>query len=85
MSDEDEPPVDAEFKIYCNGFWCGFTNRAKTTTTHELNVDFFADILSRTRLKSFMFVHHVEDANVLFESVFAPSIVSLQKWKYKLH
>ena len=85
MSDEDEPPLDAEFKIYCNGFWCGFTNRAKTTTTDELNVNFFADILSRTRLKSFMFVHHVEDANVLFESVFAPSMVSLKKWKYKLH
>ena len=83
--DEDEPPLDAEFKIYCNGFWCGFTNRAKTTTTDELNVDFFADILSRTRLKSFMFVHHVEDANVLFESVFAPSMVSLKTWKYKLH
>jgi hypothetical protein len=32
-----------------------------------------------------MFVHHVEDANVLFESVFAPSMVSLKKWKYKLH
>ncbi len=83
--DEDEPPLDAEFKIYCNGFWCGFTNRAKTSTSHELNVDFFADILSRTRLKSFMFVDHVEDANVLFESVFAPSMVSLKKWKYKLH
>jgi hypothetical protein len=82
--DEDEPTLDAEFKIYCNGFWCGFTNRAKTTRD-ELNVDFFADILSRTRLKSFMFVDHIEEANVLFESVFAPSMVSLKKWKYKLH
>ena len=82
--DEDEPTLDAEFKIYCNGFWCGFTNRAKTATD-ELNVDFFADILSRTRLKSFMFVDHIEDANVLFESVFAPSMVSLKTWKYKLH
>jgi hypothetical protein len=50
-----------------------------------MNVDFFADILSRTKLRDFMFVDYVQDANVLFESVFAPSIVSVKKWKYKLH
>jgi len=81
--DEDEPVLDAEFNIYCNGFWNGFMNRA--TTTGEMNVNFFADILSRTKLKDFTFVNYVEDANVLFESVFAPSIVSLKEWKYKLH
>jgi len=72
-----------KFKIYCNGFWSGFTNRE--TTTGQMNVNFFADILSRTRLKGFVFVDDMEDANVLFESVFAPSIVSLKQWKYKLH
>jgi len=81
--DEYEPSLDAEFKIYCNGFWGGFTNRE--TTTGRMNVNFFADILSRTKLKDFMFVNYVQDANVLFESVFAPSIVSAKKWKYKLH
>jgi hypothetical protein len=50
-----------------------------------MNVNFFADILSRTRLKGFVFVDDMEHANVLFESVFAPSIVSLKQWKYKLH
>lgn len=72
-----------DIKIYCNGFWSGFTDRE--TTTGRLNVNFFADILSRTRLKGFVFVERTEDANVLFESVFAPSIVSLKQWKYKLH
>jgi hypothetical protein len=81
---EDDPPVvDAYYKIYCNGFWNGFTNRE--TTTGRLNVNFFADILSRTMLKDFIFVDYVQDANVLFESVFAPSIVSVKNWKYKLH
>jgi len=72
-----------KFKIYCNGFWSGFTDR--DTTTGRMNVNFFADILSRTRLKNFAFVDDMEHANVLFESVFAPSIVSLKQWKYKLH
>lgn len=75
---------DTEYKIYCNGFWEQFTNREKSTTG-RLNVEFFADILSRTRLKSFTFVDYVEEANVLFESVFAPSMVDLKDWKYKLH
>ena len=36
---EDDPPVvDAYYKIYCNGFWNGFTNRE--TTTGRLNVNF---------------------------------------------
>ena len=81
--DEDVSVIDTDIKIYCNGFWGGFTNRE--TTTGRLNVNFFADILSRTRLKDFVFVERVEDANVLFESVFAPSMVSLKDWKYKLH
>ena len=81
---EDDPPVvDAYYKIYCNGFWNGFMNR--DTTTGRMNANFFADILSRTKLRDFMFVNYVQDANVLFESVFAPSIVSVKKWKYKLH
>ena len=81
---EDDPPVvDAYYKIYCNGFWNGFINR--DTTTGRMNANFFADILSRTKLRDFMFVNYVQDANVLFESVFAPSIVSVKKWKYKLH
>ena len=79
MGDKDATGI----KIYCNGFWSGFMNRE--TTTGRLNVNFFADILSRTRLKNFVFVDHMEDANVLFESVFAPSLVSLKQWKYKLH
>jgi hypothetical protein len=72
-----------DIKIYCNGFWSGFPNRE--TSTGQMNVNFFADILSRTRLKNFVFVDNMEQANVLFESVFAPSIVSLKQWKYKLH
>ena len=84
-SSDQEDVEDTEYKIYCNGFWEQFTNRVTTTNTGKVNVEFFADILSRTRLKSFAFVHYVEEANVLFESVFAPSIVSLKDWKYKLH
>ena len=85
-STDQENQENAEYKIYCNGFWEQFTTRATTTTnTGKMNVDFFADILSRTILKSFAFVHYVEEANVLFESVFAPSMVSLKPWKYKLH
>lgn len=81
--EEEEQEMGTEFKIYCNGFWGGFTN--STNTTGRVNVNFFADILSKTRLQDFIFVDYPDMANVLFESVFAPSIVTLKKWKYKLH
>jgi hypothetical protein len=78
--EEEQQDVEVEFKIYCNGFWGGFT-----TTIGRMNASFFADILSKTKLQNFSFVDYPDMANVLFESVFAPSIVALKKWKYKLH
>jgi hypothetical protein len=74
--------MGSEFKIYCHGFWKDFTD---ITMTGRMNATFFADILSRTILSDFVFVERVEEANVLFESVFKTSIVSLKEWKYKLH
>ena len=81
-------PMAVEFRIYCNGFWgnghgTSFTDR---TTSGAMNVNFFVSLFEKTRIKNFAFVDNVEDANVLFESVFAPSLVGYRAdWRYKIH
>ena len=78
-------PMDVEFRIFCNGFWGGFADRT-TSTSGELSVGFFAELFEKTILKNFVFVDAIQDANVLFESVFAPSLVSYRDdWRYKIH
>jgi len=85
---EHKDPMDVEFRIYCNGFWgngygTSFTDR---TTSGAMNVNFFASLFEKTCIKNFIFVEHVEQANVLFESVFASSMVYYKPdWKYKIH
>ena len=76
-------PMDVEFRIYCNGFWSSFSD---VTSSGEMTQHFFADLFSRTSLKNFVFVDNIEIANVLFESVFAPTMVHYRHdWKYKIH
>jgi len=78
-------PMDVEFRIFCNGFWGGdqFLDR---TTSGDTNVNFFAEVFEKTKIKNFVFVRHIEQANVLFESVFAPSLVEYRTdWRYKIH
>ena len=62
--------MDIEFRIFCNGFWGGddFLDR---TTSGNTNVNFFAEVFEKTKIKNFVFVKQLEHANVLFESVFA--------------
>jgi len=78
-------PMSVEFRIFCNGFWGGdqFLDR---TSSENPSVNFFAEVFERTQIKNFVFVRHVEEANVLFESVFAPSMVDYRAdWRYKIH
>lgn len=77
--------MDIEFRIFCNGFWGGddFLDR---TTSGNTNVNFFAEVFEKTKIKNFVFVKQLEHANVLFESVFAPSLVDYRPdWRYKIH
>jgi len=75
---------DAEYTIYCNGFWGEeFTD---TLSTRRMNANFFADIFGHTSLRNFRFVTDIQEANVLFESVFMPSVAYKKNdWIYKIH
>ena len=62
-------------KIYVNGFWGGFLD--KTDANH---IGFFESIFPKTA----SFTNDLDSANVLFESVFAGSLVNAKKWLYKI-
>jgi hypothetical protein len=62
--------------MYINGFWNGFVDN---------NFDFFKLLFSKTKFNNFEIVDDINKANILFESVFASSLVSFKNWKYKIH
>ena len=67
--------------IYTNGFWDGFVN--KTDANH---IGFFENVFKKTKLLgNSKLTNDIRLANVLFESVFAPSLVGIKQWKYKIH
>lgn len=72
--------MSTKHKIYVNGFWPGFLE--KTDANH---IDFFERIFRSTRLGDFQFTQNLNDATVLFESVFNTSLVNAKPWLYKIH
>ena len=69
------------YKIYVNGFWPGFTN--KTDANH---IGFFENLFSNTKIfNNFQITNDINQANVLFESLFGNSLVNQKKWLYKIH
>jgi hypothetical protein len=68
------------FSIFVHGFWPGFVD--KTDANH---ITFFENIFSRTKIRNYTITNDIQKANVLFESVFAKSVVPVKSWKYKIH
>jgi len=69
-----------EYLIFVNGFWGGFEDKIDPN-----HIGFFQDLFLSTKIKNFEFTNNLENANVLFESVFANSLVKHKNWKYKIH
>jgi hypothetical protein len=72
--------MPSDYYIYINGFWNGFVD--KTDANH---IDFFELIFAQTKLRNYTITNDINNANVLFESVFARSLVKVKQWKYKIH
>jgi hypothetical protein len=67
------------YKIYINGFLGGFID--KTDANH---IGFFEELFRNSFMKDYSITHDLNDANVLFESLFASSLVNAKKWLYTI-
>jgi len=67
------------YRIYVNGFWGGFSE--KTDANH---IGFFESLFKTTPLQDFQFTRDINQANVLFESVFQPTLSNAKKWLYRI-
>lgn len=63
-------------KIYVHGFWNGFVD--KTDANH---IEYFIRLFSHTKLAQVEITRNINEATILFESVFANSLVMLKPWK----
>lgn len=68
-----------EYYIFLNAFYYGFVER-----TDANNIGFFEKLFSKTILKNFKITKDINEANVLFESVFGNTLANIKKWKYKI-
>ena len=65
-----------DYNVYINGFWEGFD---------ENDFKFFQNIFKKTKLHNCKITKNIDEANILFESVFSKSLVNYKKWIYKIH
>lgn len=68
-----------EYFIFINGFWTGFADK-----TDGITIDMFEKIFAKTILANYKITNNINIANVLFESVFAQTLVDIKDWKYKI-
>ena len=72
--------MPTKYTIYVHGFWGGFLD--KTDANH---IGFFESIFKSAFYPSTIeFTSDKNQANILFESVFSPSIANAKKWLYKI-
>ena len=69
-----------DYYVYVNGFWSGFMD--KTDANH---IEFFENIFKKTKISNYTITQNINEANVLFESLFAQSLVNYKNWRYKIH
>ena len=65
--------------IYVNGFWNGFID--KTDANH---IEFFEKIFIKV-FGYYEMTDNINDATVLFESVFSQSLINYKKWDLTIH
>jgi len=72
--------MSLKYTIYVHGFWGGFLE--KTDANH---IGFFESIFKSAFYPSTIeFTSDLNQANILFESVFFPSLANAKKWLYKI-
>jgi hypothetical protein len=72
--------IKIDYYIYINAFWSGFIDKNDGNT-----IEFFENIFKKTKLSNYKITDDINNANVLFESVFGKTMVNDKKWKYKIH
>jgi hypothetical protein len=72
--------INIKYFIYINGFWPGFGDKSDAN-----NIGFFEELLKKTKISKFIITDNINEANVLFESLFAQSLVNFKNWTYKIH
>jgi len=65
-------------KIYFNAFWPGFIDKTDT-----VNVKFFLDLFIKS-FKEQCQIGDINNSDILCESLFGPSALSLKNWKYTI-
>lgn len=68
-----------EYYVYVNGFWNGFVD--KTDANH---IEFFENILKKTKLSNYKITNNIVQANVLLESCFGNSVLGVKYWKHSI-
>jgi hypothetical protein len=68
-----------DYYIYVNGFWNGFVE--KTDANH---IEFFENILKKTKLSNYKITNDINHANVLLESCFGNSVLGAKSWKHSI-
>jgi len=68
-----------DYYIYVNGFWNGFVE--KTDANH---IEFFENILKKTKLSNYKITNDIYKANVLLESCFGNSVLGAKSWKHSI-
>jgi hypothetical protein len=66
-------------KLFLNGFWSGFKEK-----TEGVNYSVFEHILEKVFDSSFWLTENLNDADMLLECWFAPSVFNRKTWKYSI-
>lgn len=67
-------------KVFLNGFWPGFTDN-----TNPCTIGVFKRLFAKTKLGNIELTDNITEAEVLLESLFAPSVVGIKQWKKTIH
>jgi hypothetical protein len=72
---DGKPPL----RVYVNGFWSGFIER-----NNGVHFGVFEHVLSRAFSRDVVFTSSMDEAEVLLESRFAPSVLNKKQWTYSI-
>jgi len=65
--------------IFINGFWNGFVER-----TNGVHFGFFEHVLSNALKRNIVLTTSIENADILLESYFSPSVFNSRQWVYSI-
>ena len=66
-------------KVFINGFWGGFAER-----TNGVHFGFFEHVLSNALKQDIFVTSSIDEADILLESHFSPSVFTAKRWIYSI-